>query len=100
MSSDSVLSPQSSVLVLIPAAGTGSRLGGEIPKQFRALAGTPILLRVIERFFNDERVAQIVVAVAEPLLANVKQTDRVRFVAGGATRQESGIRALGSAEGD
>jgi len=87
-------------LVIIPAAGSGSRLGGEIPKQFRALHGTPILLRVIERFFNDERVESIVVAVAEPLLDNVKQTERVRFVAGGATRQESVIRALAAAEGD
>jgi 2-C-methyl-D-erythritol 4-phosphate cytidylyltransferase len=87
-------------LVIIPAAGFGTRLGGDIPKQFLPLAGTPILLRVIERFFNDERVAHIVVAVAEPLLANVKQTERVCFVAGGATRQESVIRALDAAEGD
>jgi 2-C-methyl-D-erythritol 4-phosphate cytidylyltransferase len=89
-----------SVLVIIPAAGSGSRFGGEIPKQFRALAGTPILLRVIERFFNDERVVHVVVAVAEPLLANIKQTDRVRFVAGGATRQESVMCALEAAEGE
>ena len=87
-------------LVIIPAAGSGSRFGGEIPKQFRALAGTPVLLRVIERFFNDERVGHVVVAVAEPLLANVKQTERVRFVAGGTTRQESVIRALEAAEGE
>src|SRR6266568_4039203 len=87
------------VLVIIPAAGSGSRFGGEIPKQFLPLAGTPILLRVIERFLNDDCLAHIVVAVAEPLLANVKQTERVRFVAGGATRQESVIRALSAAEG-
>lgn len=89
-----------STLVIIPAAGSGSRFGGEIPKQFVALAGTPVLLRVIERFFTDPHVAHIVVAVAEPLLANVKQTERVRFVAGGATRQESVIRALAAAEGE
>ena len=87
-------------LVIIPAAGSGARFGGELPKQFLPLAGTPILLRTIERFFADERVEHIVVAVAEALLANVKQTDRVRFVAGGATRQESVIRALEAAEGD
>lgn len=89
-----------SALVIIPAAGSGSRFGGEIPKQFLQLAGTPILLRVIERFFNNPDVAQIVVAVAEPLLANVKQTERVRFVAGGATRQESVTNAFASAEGE
>ena len=89
-----------SALVIIPAAGSGSRFGGEIPKQFRTLRGTPILLHVIERFFTDARVETIVIAVAEALLENVKQTERVRFVAGGATRQESVIRALAAAEGD
>jgi 2-C-methyl-D-erythritol 4-phosphate cytidylyltransferase / 2-C-methyl-D-erythritol 2,4-cyclodiphosphate synthase len=88
-----------SVLVVIPAAGSGSRFGGEIPKQFRQLAGQPVLLNTIERFFMTQEVAQIVVAVAEPLLANVKQTDRVRFVAGGATRQDSVTNAFRAAEG-
>jgi 2-C-methyl-D-erythritol 4-phosphate cytidylyltransferase len=85
------------VLVIIPAAGSGARFGGDIPKQFRPLAGKPVLLHVVERFFIDERVSQIVVAVAEPLLANVKQTERARFVAGGATRQQSVMRALEAA---
>ena len=89
-----------SVLVIIPAAGAGSRFGGEIPKQFRQLAGQPVLLNTIERFFMTQEVAQIVVAVAEPLLANVKQTDRVRFVAGGATRQDSVTNAFRAVEGE
>ncbi|HEV2721606.1 MAG TPA: 2-C-methyl-D-erythritol 4-phosphate cytidylyltransferase, partial [Thermoanaerobaculia bacterium] len=84
-------------LVIIPAAGSGSRLGGEVPKQFRLLAGTPILDRVIARFCDDARVGHIVVAVAEP--QGRRSTARVRFVAGGATRQESVIRALAAAEG-
>ena len=88
-----------SVLVIIPAAGSGSRFGGDVPKQFQPLAGRPILLSTIERFFMAEEVTQIIVAVAEPLLANVKQTDRVRFVAGGETRQQSVTRAFRAAEG-
>ena len=84
-------------LVIIPAAGSGSRFGSEIPKQFLPLAGKPLLLHSVERFFLDERVDQVVVAVAEALLANVKQTDRARFVAGGATRQQSVMRALEAA---
>ncbi len=89
-----------SVLVIIPAAGSGSRFGGEIPKQFRQLAGRPVLLNVIERFFTIEEVSQIYVAVAEPLLAGVKQTDRVRFVAGGESRQQSVGNAFRGAEGE
>jgi len=86
-----------SVLVIIPAAGSGTRFGGEIPKQFLPLAGKPLLLHSVERFFLDERVDQVVVAVAEALLANTKQTERARFVAGGATRQQSVLRALEAA---
>jgi len=82
------------VAVIIPAAGSGSRFGGEIPKQFRMLGGKPILQRVVERFLVHERVGRIVVAVADILLAEVKQTDRVRFVAGGSTRQQSVANAL------
>lgn len=83
------------IAVIIPAAGSGSRFGGEIPKQFVPLAGKPILQHVIERFIHFG-VDRIVVAVAEPLVATVRQgdEDRVRFVAGGATRQESVTRAL------
>lgn len=89
-----------SVLVIIPAAGSGSRFGGELPKQFRQLGGRPILLNSIERFFVEESVTQIIVAVSEQLLAGVKQSDRVRFVAGGATRQQSVMHAFRAAEGE
>jgi 2-C-methyl-D-erythritol 4-phosphate cytidylyltransferase/2-C-methyl-D-erythritol 2,4-cyclodiphosphate synthase len=89
-----------SVLVIIPAAGTGTRFGGELPKQFQPLAGRPILLNTIERFFTTEDVGQIMVAVADALLGGVKQTDRVRFCAGGATRQQSVMNAFAAAEGE
>jgi 2-C-methyl-D-erythritol 4-phosphate cytidylyltransferase len=82
------------VAVIIPAAGSGSRFGGDIPKQFRMLGGKPILQRVVERFLAHERVGRVVVAVAEMLVDDAKQTDRVRFVAGGATRQQSVSNAL------
>lgn len=83
-----------SVAILIPAAGSGSRFGGEIPKQFRTLGGKPILQHVVERFLAHERVGRIIVAVADILVDEARQTDRVRFVAGGATRQQSVTNAL------
>ena len=84
------------ILVIIPAAGTGSRFGGDVPKQFQPLAGKPILQHVIERFLHHEDVVQIVVAVSEQLLAVVSQTpqDRVLFVAGGSTRLQSVTQAF------
>ncbi|MEK9534653.1 MAG: 2-C-methyl-D-erythritol 4-phosphate cytidylyltransferase, partial [Halieaceae bacterium] len=32
-----------SIWAVVPAAGSGRRLGGEIPKQYREIAGAPLL---------------------------------------------------------
>jgi 2-C-methyl-D-erythritol 4-phosphate cytidylyltransferase len=87
------------IVVIIPAAGSGSRFGGDIPKQFLALGGKPLLQRVVERFLIDEKVARVVVPVAEILLSVVSQSneERVKFVAGGATRLQSVARGLENA---
>ncbi|HEV7768684.1 MAG TPA: 2-C-methyl-D-erythritol 4-phosphate cytidylyltransferase [Thermoanaerobaculia bacterium] len=82
------------VAVIIPAAGTGSRFGGQLPKQFQLLAGKPLVQHVIERFLLDMNVSRVIVPVAEMLLASVKNGDRVVWVAGGETRQQSVIRGL------
>lgn len=88
------------VLVIVPAAGSGSRFGGEIPKQFRALAGKPLLQHVVERFLLDEEVSRVIVPIAEALVTTVKPMDRVQFVAGGETRQQSVARGLEAAGAD
>lgn len=89
-----------SVVVIIPAAGTGSRFGGSIPKQFQPLAGKPLIQHVIERFLVDENVSRVIVPVAEMLLSSVKNSERVTFIAGGATRQESVMRGVAVAGDD
>ena|SRR5438067_270950 len=90
------------VLVIVPAAGSGSRFGGEIPKQFRTLAGKPLLQHVVERLLFDDRVDRVIVPVQETLLSTIGQApgDRVRFVAGGETRKESVTRGLDAAGND
>ncbi len=90
------------ILVIVPAAGSGARFGGDLPKQFQPLAGKPILQHVVERFLLHEDVTRIVVAVTEQLLGVVSQTasDRVQFVAGGETRQQSVTNALRAAGHD
>lgn len=87
------------VLVIVPAAGAGSRFGGDIPKQFQPLAGKPILQHVVERFIFHEDVLRVMVAVTEQLLTVVAQGagDRVRFTAGGDSRQASVINAFKAA---
>ena len=38
--------------VIIVAGGKGLRMGTETPKQFLPVAGKPILMRTIERFYE------------------------------------------------
>ena len=87
------------ILVIIPAAGTGTRFGGDIPKQFQPLGGRPILQHVIQRFLEHEDVTRVMVPVSEQLLAVVNQNagERVTFVAGGASRLQSVTRAFRAA---
>jgi 2-C-methyl-D-erythritol 4-phosphate cytidylyltransferase len=84
------------IVVIVPAAGAGTRFGGDIPKQFRQLGGKPLVQRVVERFLFDQQVSRVIIPVAELLLSVVSQSneDRVKFVAGGETRLQSVARGL------
>ncbi len=92
-------------VALIVAGGSSVRFGGEVPKQFREVAGRPLLSWTISRFEAAERIDQIVVVVAEEYLLHTtrKVVDPYDFrkvtkiVIGGAERQESvrnGLEAL------
>lgn len=50
---------------VIPAAGTSTRMGGEIPKQFLPLAGSTVIEHVLDVFLAHPRIAGISVAIAE-----------------------------------
>jgi 2-C-methyl-D-erythritol 4-phosphate cytidylyltransferase len=90
------------VLVIIPAAGSGTRFGGDVPKQFQPLGGKPLVQRAVERFLFDGVVTRVVVPVMETLVDAVKSSpgERVTFVAGGATRLQSVTRGLEAAGSD
>ncbi len=91
------------VAVIVPAAGQGTRLGGD-QKQFRLLGGKPLLIRSLEVFQLHPRVDIIVVAVPKGEEASVydalmaEELDKVvAVVAGGSSRQGSvhqGLLAL------
>jgi 2-C-methyl-D-erythritol 4-phosphate cytidylyltransferase len=48
---------------IIPAAGTGTRLGTNIPKQFIELQGIPIIIRTIKLFDEISQVENIVIPI-------------------------------------
>ena len=52
-------SGQDNTLAVIVAAGSGSRFGAELPKQFCPMAGRPVLMHTIDAFRNalpDSRI--------------------------------------------
>lgn len=50
---------------IIPAAGWGSRIGGEVPKQYLPIAGVPMLLRSVERLLCLPLTSLVVAVSAE-----------------------------------
>lgn len=54
---------QSKLFAIIVAAGEGTRMGGEIPKQYRMLAGRPVLRRSVEAFLNHPEVGGVLVVI-------------------------------------
>ena len=90
--------------VVIVAAGSGSRLGGEVPKQFRMLAGRTVLQRTIDAFLRLSEIDRVVCVIAEgqdDLYAQSVRADArlAAPVRGADTRQGSvlhGLRALKS----
>lgn len=80
--------------VLIVAAGRGSRMGGEVPKQWQMLAGKPVIAHALEAFAGMR------------LVLVIHPDDRARavgfgveLVEGGATRDASVLAGLQALEG-
>lgn len=89
------------VTAIIPAAGSGSRMGMATPKQFLPLAGVPVLVRTLRLFEHEPRVDDVIVAAApeqvEATWALVRSHGLhkvTRVVAGGGDRQASVAAAL------
>jgi len=60
------------VKVLVPASGVGVRFGGDTPKQFLRICGEPILKRTLEVLDKISFIDEIVVAVPEGFIEEVK----------------------------
>jgi 2-C-methyl-D-erythritol 4-phosphate cytidylyltransferase len=93
-----------SVLAIIPAAGTGIRMGGGTPKQFLALEGLPIFVHTLRKFAASEAIDEILLGVrpeemdrASQEMAKQSWAKPVRLVAGGAYRQETVAHCLDQA---
>ena len=89
-------------VVIIPAGGTGRRMGGEIPKQYLSLAGIPILVHTLREFQRSPLVDEILLVVPGGDVAEVRRDVIGRYdfskislvIAGGSERQDSVRNAL------
>jgi len=85
-----------STSAIIVAAGKGSRMQSDIPKQFLLLKGQTVLFHTIGKFLAAKNVNEIIVVVAEEYLESEfvqnsipQNNKKISIVAGGKTRQES-----------
>ena len=91
----------SPITAILPAAGMGTRMGGETPKQFLELDGSPILLHTVRRLASCGAITDIILATRADEVARLEDRLRrenfrqpIRVVKGGSTRQESVAAAL------
>ena len=103
MSEDAPPPPLTAALIL--AAGCGERAKGGIPKQYRLLAGTPLLCHSLRAFLSHKGIDQVLVVIHREHLslyeAAVERLGDARLlppVFGGESRQESAYAGLKSLE--
>jgi 2-C-methyl-D-erythritol 4-phosphate cytidylyltransferase len=88
-------------VAVVPAAGSGSRLGARRPKQFLRLGGVPLLVHTLRALASVREINGIIVAAppadvpaTRRLLLRYRVPRLLAVVAGGKERQESVWLAL------
>lgn len=90
-----------SATAIIPAAGIGTRMGHETPKQFLSLDGVPLFVHTLRKFAAAPSCREIILGVRREEMDHARLEithggleDAVRVVEGGGTRQDTVARAL------
>lgn len=86
--------------VIIVAAGSGTRAGGDLPKQYQTIGDQAVLYHTLQAFLDHPAIDQIVVVISDQhrsaYTRAVNGLDVLPPVIGGKTRQQSvfyGLRA-------
>lgn len=89
------------IAAILPAAGMGTRMGADTPKQFLELDGVPIVILSLRRIASCAQVTDIFVATRgdevawlEERIRAEKFKQKVRVLRGGDSRQDSVAAAL------
>ena len=96
------MSDTPTVTALIVAAGSGSRMGGDLPKQYRLLAGKSVLAHAVDALARHPRIdaVRVVIGGGQDELARtaLAHRDVGPLITGGAERADSvraGLAAIG-----
>jgi 2-C-methyl-D-erythritol 4-phosphate cytidylyltransferase len=86
------------IWAVIPAAGRGTRFGGDIPKQYLEAAGKPLIAHALDALLSHERIEGVVVALAAddarwPGWTSLHGKPVLRCI-GGGERADSVLEAL------
>jgi len=94
-------------VAILPAAGLGTRMGAETPKQFLELDGVPLVVFTLRRLAACAEISEFLLATLADeeasLTARVEKENLgrpVRVVRGGGSRQESVGNALAECGAD
>ncbi len=88
-------------IAIILAGGSGSRIGGDIPKQFQKVAGRKIIEHTIDVFENNEQIDEIAIVSREDYIPEVEQmvvnnhyVKVKKILQGGKERYHSSLSAI------
>ena len=86
------------IIAIIPAAGVGSRMQADKPKQYLTILGKTVLQHTLEIMLSHPAISRVIVALSknDPYAAElaVLSHPKIQLVEGGATRAESVLSAL------
>lgn len=88
------------IAAIVVAAGSGTRLGGDVPKALIEIAGAPLVAWSLRAIDQCARIGAVVVAAPAGSVDQLRQAlpkglrVQVRVVAGGSSRQRSVAAAL------
>ncbi|MBT3558708.1 MAG: bifunctional 2-C-methyl-D-erythritol 4-phosphate cytidylyltransferase/2-C-methyl-D-erythritol 2,4-cyclodiphosphate synthase [Rhodospirillales bacterium] len=90
--------PENPCIAVVVAAGRGMRAGGDVPKQYRAIGGVPLVRLTLESLIQHPGIHGVCAVIHpndEALFEEATQgLALLPVVYGGATRQESVINGL------
>lgn len=93
-------------VAIIVAAGSGTRFGSAVPKQFLEICGKPLLIHTLERFEFCRAIDEIVLILSAAEIENFRRIlsqyplrKISKIVAGGDTRAASVLNGLNAIDG-